>query len=296
MPNAMPVLAAALMLASACTMALTSCMDVPAGEPLSFEPVFDAEPVDHMGGRPFVISPDGLHLAFSLSGDDPSLDASAPAIGVRELEAVRILDLPGAPPRAPAVGPTARRLVDDGHAPVPTLRCWGQEGAILYMPTTARRWFELDVRQSELAWRSASNGGPPSGCLDRAPIRPPLLIGDFEVTATSGGGLRVEHLPERRVVWESNAPLIRRHRLRGVALSPEGRRLIVLYSLALGSFSGPQRSVLVTDGASRRGGEVRVLQPALLFAAWHPDGGEVFGYGPVAGRRHHGIFRARVGS
>jgi hypothetical protein len=53
--------------------------------------------------------------------------------------------------------------------------------------------------------------------------------------------------------------------------------------------------VLVTDEASR-GGEVRVLRPALLFAAWHPDGGEVFGYGPVAGRRHHGIFRARVGS
>jgi hypothetical protein len=295
MPNAMPVPAAALMLASACTMALTSCMDVPAGEPLSFEPVFDDEPVDYMGGRPFVISPDGLHLAFSLSGDDPSLDASMAEIGVRELEAVRILDLPGGRPRAPAVGPTARRLLDDGHAPVPTLRCWGREGAILFMPTTALGWFELDVRRSELAWRSASNGGPSSGCPDSAPIRPPLLIGDFEVTATSGGGLRLERLPERRIVWESNAPLIRRHRLQGVALSPGGRRLIVLYSLALGSFSGPRRSVLVTDEASP-GVEVRVLQPALLFAAWHPDGSEVFGYGPVAGQRHHGIFRARPGS
>jgi hypothetical protein len=295
MPNAMPVLAAALTLASACAMALTSCMELPAGEPLTFEPVFDDEPVDYMGGRPFVISPDGLHLAFSLTGDDSSLDASMAEVGVRELEAVRILDLPGGPPRAPVVGPTARRLLDDGHIPVPTLRCWGREGAILRMPTTARGWFELDVRGAELAWRSASNGGPPSGCPDRAPIRPPLLVGDFEVTETGGGGLRVEHLPERRFVWESNAPLIRRHLLQGVALSPEGGRLIVSYSPALGSFSGPRRSVLVTDEASR-GVEVRVLQPAVLFAAWHPDGTEVFGYAPVAGERHHGIFRARPGS
>jgi hypothetical protein len=85
------------------------------------------------------------------------------------------------------------------------------------------------------------------------------------------------------------------HPPRGVALSPEGRRLVVLYSVALGSFSGPQRSVLVTVEASG-GSEVRALEPAPLFAAWHPDGGDVFGYGRVPGQRHHGIFRARPGS
>lgn len=187
-------------------LAAASCADAPPGDPLALDPIFDAEAVAYAGGRPLVLSPDGRHVAFSILPADGSPGESTAATGARELAAVRILDLVTERVRAPAVGATARRHLDEGHDPVPTLRCWDPEGRVLYMRTTARSWLALDVGRQELAWGAASDDRTPPDCPAREVPRAPYRAGDFEVTATRGGGLRVEHIPRGRVVFESAAP------------------------------------------------------------------------------------------
>lgn len=285
--------AAALVLAFGA--AAGACGDGTPERPLSLKPLFVSQAVSDEGGRPFVVSPDGRHLVFSVVDPGPGAGASPEAIGRRELEAVRILDLVTEDVRAPSVEAAASRLLEEGYAPVPGLRCWDPTGVIVYVATTGRRWLELDVRGSELAWRPTPEGRPTPNCSSREVPRTPFRTGTFEITATDGGGLRVQHRPSGRTLFETEPPLLREHRFRHAAASPGDRRLVLLFSAALGSFTGSRRSVLLTLGPS---GDVRLreLEPALLFAAWGPDGEELYGYGRLSedGSRH-GILRVRPG-
>lgn len=292
MRSAKSILMTALTLTSA--VGSGACGDAPSRETLTLEPLYDDTPIAGMAGRPFVVSPDGRHLAFSVSTVAPDASATVAEIGAGELEAVRVLDLVTDEVFAPAVERTALRLLNGGHTPVPTVRCWDPAEEVFYMGTTARSWLELDLDRPEPAWRPTPSGSRKPDCPDRALFRTPFQVGDFEITSTEGGGLRVEHVAERRVVFESDEPLLRKHRLRDVALAPTGRRIVVVYTAALGSFTGSERSVLVTVEPSGDS-EVRLLEPALSYAEWGPDGNELIGYGRVPDSRDHGLYRTRIG-
>lgn len=285
--------AATLLLASGA--AATACGERVPEQRIALEPLFVSEAVADLGGRPFVVSPDGRFLAFSVAEAPEDAGASLEVLGRRDLEAVRILDPATGDVRAPSVEPAAADLLEGGHAPVPTLRCWDPSGGVLYVGTTGRRWLELDVRGSELGWRLMEQGRPSPTCSFREVARTPYQTGDFEIAATDGGGLRVDHSPDGRTLFQSEPPLLREHLLRHATAAPGGRRLVLLFSSALGSFTGPDRSLLLTLGPS---GDVqlRELEPALLFAAWGPDGDVLYGYGRLPDRPHSGVLRARPGS
>ena len=78
-----------------------------------------------------------------------------------------------------------------------------------------------------------------------------------------------------------------------VALSPGGGQLGLVYSAALGSFTGPHWSVVVSAGPSGAA-DVRVLEPRVRYLQWHPDGQAVFGYGRNPEGDGSGIFRAVI--
>lgn len=276
------------------TLSWSSCVGHPPGERVAMETVVGRSPVDGLGGRPFVVSPDGRFLAFSYSTDEPAAaNLSSSEGSVSSLETVRILDLDTRALRSPDVARSAHRLLESGYGAIPHLRCWDRSGPVLHMRTTGRRWLELDVREPQLAWRASEGSGRTPSCPDREIPRPPVRLGDYEVRATDSGGLRVLHGQNRRVAFASDPSPLRTHLLRQLALSPDGRHLGVVYSASIGSFTGPYRSVVVSLTTSGDI-EVRRLEPDARYLAWHPGGGTLFGYGPSADGEGFGIFRVAV--
>lgn len=280
---------------------VVACAGDPPGEPLPMEPIVVDDAVDLAGGRPFVVSPDGRWLAYSVAeaatetAEDRGDGLPAAALGLVELESFRVLDLTRGEVRSPTVDTATRRLLEEGHLPAPTLRCWSAAGATFYVETTAGSRMALRVGDARLVWRPPPEGDRLPPCPEREVPRTPLRAGEFEVTATGHGGLRVVSFAEGRVVFESSPMPGREHRLRDVALSPDGRRLVLAYSAALGSFSGPDRSALISTGGSTAG-EIRALRPPPLYAAWHPDGQRIFGFARVPDGERHGIYGVRPDS